>query len=198
MMSTPDDSANIPCAAHPQEMTRLRCTECENPICPKCMVMYEVGFKCPGCARKRPSHITQVSRLQFGIIGLFGVAIGHVYGWLHPWLMGIGLFRIFGLPILGFVLAYMLGKGAGNGLQRIVGHKINPLLGWTAVAGCLAGLLLAGPFLVELLSLVEVVSSISDNPYMVGTSSALYVLGPGLRLLGASFFLRGVYRAFRP
>lgn len=198
MISTPDDSANIPCAAHPQEMTRLRCTECENSICPKCMVMYEVGFKCPVCARKRPSHIMQVSRLQFGIIALFGVAIGHVYGWLHPWLMGIGLFRIFGLPILGFVLAYLLGKGAGNGLQRIVGHKINPLLGWTAVGGCLAGLLMAGPFLLELFSLFGVVGSISNNPYSSGTSSALYVLGPGLRLLGAFFFLRGVYRTFRP
>lgn len=191
------ESQSVPCQAHPQEMTRLRCTECEQPICPKCMVMYEVGFKCPGCARKRPSHIQQVSGRQFGLTALFSVAIGYVYGWLHPYLMGIGVLRLFGLPILAFFLAYGLGRALGNGLSRVVGSKINFSLGWVAMAGCLMGMFLAGPFLAEVLNLFAVAESAS-NPYLAGSSSAFYLLGPGLRFLGAFFFLRGLYRAFQP
>jgi len=162
------------------------------------MVMYEVGFKCPDCARKRPSHMTRVGMPQFGLVGLFSLGTGYVYGWLHPWLMGIGVFRVFGIPVVAFLLAYWLGRGVGGGLQRIVKYKINPLLGWMAVLGGLTGLLLAGPFLAEVLAVLEVVGGASNNPYLAGTSSVLYLLGPGLRLLGACFFLRGVYRAFRP
>lgn len=189
------ESVRLPCQAHPQELTRLRCTECEQPICPKCMVMYEVGFKCPACARKRPSHLQQVSARQFGTAALFSIAIGYVYGWIHPYLMSIGVLRILGLPVLAFFLAYGLGRAVGNGLNRVAGSKMNLALGRGVVGGCLIGMLLAEPFRMELQSLLAVVENAS-NPYLAGSSSALYVLGPGLRFLGAFFFLRGVYRAF--
>ncbi len=191
------ESQNIPCAVHPQTLTRLRCTECEKPICPQCMVMYEVGFKCPTCAKKRPSHLEQVSGVLLLRVVPLGLLAGFGYGWLHPWLMGVGVLHFFGIPVLAFLLAYGLGKGLGGWLHRMVLHKIHPALSLLLVLGAVVGVLLASPFQQEVLAVWSIVGSLSENPYLAGNSSSLYVLGPGLRLLGAFFFIRGLYRAFQ-
>ncbi|GGV72777.1 rhomboid family intramembrane serine protease [Streptomyces thermoviolaceus] len=51
-----DDGHGAPdlpvCYRHPDRETGIRCTRCERPICPECMVNAAVGFHCPQCARQ--------------------------------------------------------------------------------------------------------------------------------------------------
>ncbi|MEW2620305.1 rhomboid family intramembrane serine protease [Streptomyces sp. NPDC048106] len=47
--STPDARSVPVCYRHPDREAGVRCTRCERPICPECMVSASVGFQCPEC-----------------------------------------------------------------------------------------------------------------------------------------------------
>ncbi|MFJ2954732.1 rhomboid family intramembrane serine protease [Streptomyces sp. NPDC087270] len=60
------------CYRHPDRETGIRCTRCERPICPACMVSASVGFQCPDCvaqANQSAHHTSQPRTVTGGRVG---------------------------------------------------------------------------------------------------------------------------------
>jgi membrane associated rhomboid family serine protease len=46
------DHQPVSCYRHPDRESGIRCTRCDRPICPECMVSASVGFQCRECVAK--------------------------------------------------------------------------------------------------------------------------------------------------
>jgi hypothetical protein len=118
-------TGEVPCSYHPDVMTRLRCSRCGKPICPKCAVRTPVGMRCPDCAGVRglPTYRTDSSTLLKSAIAGFAVAIlvGAILGYLPDW---------------NFYLTLVLGFGVAESMARLSNEKRGldlQVVGWVAV-----------------------------------------------------------------
>ena len=94
-------SGEVKCSYHPGVMTRLRCSRCGKPICPRCGVRTPVGLRCPDCAGVRglPTYRTSSHLLLKAAGAGFGVAIpvGVLWGLAPTWNFYITLLLGFGV-----------------------------------------------------------------------------------------------------
>ena len=108
-MATTDDlfaaQGETRCSYHPSVATRLRCSRCGKPICPRCGVRTPVGLRCPECAGVRglPTYATGTSLLaRSAAAGLaVAIAVGLVWAFAPDW---------------GFYLALALGFGVAEAM----------------------------------------------------------------------------------
>jgi hypothetical protein len=101
----PSSTGEVPCTYHPSVQTRLRCSRCGKPICPRCGVRTPVGLRCPECAGVRglPTYRTDSSvLLRAAGIGLaVAVAVGVLWAYIPDW---------------GFYLSLLLGFGVAEAM----------------------------------------------------------------------------------
>jgi hypothetical protein len=120
----------VPCADHPDVETRLRCSRCGKPICPRCAVRTPVGMRCPDCAGTRSSvKANPAGTLTAAAAGL-GVATVVGVGW--------GFF-----PDWGFYWALLLGFGVVETMVRFLRTRQGVDLQAIAIVVVLYGLLLS-------------------------------------------------------
>ena len=98
--ATTNASGETRCSYHPSVPTRLRCSRCGKPICPRCGVRTPVGLRCPDCAGVRGLPTYATSPTVLARAGGAGLAVA----------LGVGLLWGFA-PDWGFYLALLLGFG---------------------------------------------------------------------------------------
>lgn len=118
-----------PCTYHPDVRTRLRCSKCGTPICPRCSVSTPVGFRCPDCAgvRQLPTYQTPAATLIKATVigGLIAGAVGILWGYYPDW---------------QFYLALLLGFGVAEGMAWAANYKRGKDLQIAAIACVLVGI----------------------------------------------------------
>lgn len=55
--------------------TRLRCANCDIPICPACFVRTEVGLRCPTCGGTRPGSPPKRRHRHLGSVAVLGAVV---------------------------------------------------------------------------------------------------------------------------
>ncbi|GIW04943.1 MAG: hypothetical protein KatS3mg059_1563 [Thermomicrobiales bacterium] len=116
----PTVTGEVQCSYHPGVMTRLRCSRCGKPICPRCGVRTPVGLRCADCAGVRglPTYRTSASSLARATVAGFGVAVavGVLWGFLPEW-------NFYLMLLLGFGVAEAMAWAArgkrGRDLQLV-------------------------------------------------------------------------------
>jgi hypothetical protein len=119
------------CVNHPGVETRLTCSSCDDPICPRCMVATAVGQKCPRCARQSGrAKGTPGPPLLARALGA-GVAVAAAGAYL--------MLRIF--PIAGLLVSAIYGYVVGSAVRWAARRRTHPTLAAAAVASVVVGVL---------------------------------------------------------
>ncbi len=104
------------CPRHPDEETRLACSNCGTPICHRCAVQSAVGQKCPDCAQPPRASRPRGRPRQYAkaiAAGVVTAAVGA--GLLAALVAGIGFFYLIGSGLIGYGVARAVSWGAeGN------------------------------------------------------------------------------------
>lgn len=118
------------CARHPQVETGLACGRCETPICPRCVVMTDVGARCPACAPRRKLPQFEIGPLFLlrgtAAAAVAGAALGALWGVLLP-----GGFAGFFIIFIGLGLGY----GVAESVSLATNRKAGPPLQVVAALG---------------------------------------------------------------
>lgn len=136
--SAPFDRGEVACSYHPSVTTRLRCSRCGKPICPKCGVRTPVGLRCPECAGVRglPTYRTSSAVLARASAAGLAVAVGTglVWGFLPAW---------------GFYFALLLGFGIAESISAMSRHKRGLDLQLVAISMVLLGIVISRTILAQ-------------------------------------------------
>ena len=129
-------SGPVPCADHPDVETRLRCSRCGKPICPRCAVRTPVGMRCPDCAGTRATIVAdRAGTLTAAVAGLaVATAVGIAWGFFPEW---------------QFYLALALGFGVVETMAKLLPARRGPDLQAIAIVIVVYGLVLSRALLAQ-------------------------------------------------
>lgn len=133
----PAIEATMYCANHPETETYLRCNKCGKPICLKCAVLTEVGYRCKECIREQQNIFYNALETDNVVAFLVAAVVTMV-----AWPVVAFLLRMTGF--FGWIIAALVGSGAGALLaeiiRRSVGRRRGRYIRHFTLAGIVAGL----------------------------------------------------------
>ncbi len=160
-MTTPEISTQY-CYKHPTVETGLRCNRCERPICSRCAVHTETGYRCPECIRGQQKIFDTARWYDFLLaltVSLLLSAIGSVLSNL------LGFWVIFIAPTAGIVIA--------EAVRLVIHRRRNRTLNKLVVAAVFIGGLI--PSIPTAILYLTSLTSRSGSFSMVGTSLSIIV-----------------------
>jgi hypothetical protein len=119
------------CENHPNVESTLRCNRCDKPICAKCAVLTETGYRCRECVRQQQKTFDTANSIDYVIAIGIAVILAFIGSLIVRW---IGFFTIFLAPVAGIVIAEAIRRA----IQR---RRSKRLFQATAVATAVGGLL---------------------------------------------------------
>jgi hypothetical protein len=144
------------CEKHTETPTNLRCSRCDKPVCPECMVQAPVGIRCQehGRPTKLPTYDVSTGFIVRGVAA--GVGIGILGGLI----LGIaGAYTtLFFIPYV-FTLAMVgLGYLVGEGISRATNKKRGQPLIVAAVVGVVLAFVIVVAFTGLQLNLFDLIA----------------------------------------
>jgi len=128
MKTMSDNSTQTTCARHPNIETNLRCSSCDTPICPKCLVQTPVGMKCKTCGSHRQGTMFNPSPAQLTAAAVVAIMLGVIVGWAVEF---GGFYIVF--------LSFVFGGFAGDLILRASGRRRGIWMEIVAGAGMALG-----------------------------------------------------------
>src|SRR5512142_677060 len=105
------DAETLYCTYHPNLPTVLRCNRCGQPICYKCAVLTEVGYRCKQCVRNQRAVYYTGHSYDIIIAAAVAFVLSAIAGFIaFAFLDRLGLFfglilGIFGGPVAGGIIS---------------------------------------------------------------------------------------------
>lgn len=119
------------CENHPRVESTLRCNRCDKPICAKCAVLTETGYRCKECVRSHQKTFDTATWIDY----LLAIGIAFILTYIGSLIVSrIGFFTIFVAPIAGIIIA----EAIRFAIRR---RRSKRLFQATAVATAIGGLL---------------------------------------------------------
>lgn len=135
------DAETLYCTYHPNQPTVLRCNRCGQPICYKCAVLTEVGYRCKQCVRNQRAVYYTAHSYDLVIAAVVGLVISAIAGVLAYAFLGF-------LGFFSFILAIFVGPVAGGAIaeavRRSVGRRRAQHMNWVVIVASVAGIALGG------------------------------------------------------
>lgn len=143
------------CENHPNVESTLRCNRCNKPICAKCAVLTETGYRCRECVRQQQKTFDTATSIDYVI----AIAIALILAFIGSVIVrSIGFFTIFLAPVAGIVIA--------EAIRRAIQRRRSKLLFQaTAIATAIGALL-------------PVLSILAFSGLSIGLGSLFFFLWP--------------------
>ncbi len=123
-MTNPATSPQF-CYRHPNTETSLRCNRCDRPICSRCAIHTETGYRCPECIRIQQKIFDTAKWYDF----ILAICVSIILSLVGSLLVSIiGLFTIFLAPLAGMVISevvrYVIHRRRNRKLFKLVGFAV--------------------------------------------------------------------------
>jgi hypothetical protein len=138
-------TTQLVCVNHPNRSTGLRCSRCNDPICPSCAVLTETGYRCRKCLKSQQKIFTTAKWIDYPLAFIAAGVVAFIGSYLVA--SFIGFFAILIGPVAGAL--------AAQAVRLVTGRRRGKSLFQVATAGIIVGSLplLLGEIFVLLLLL---------------------------------------------